>query len=125
MLIFVLMEAFCVPYPSGIGTHTFLNMDHLRLGSHSKVMSLSGHKKTSLFYVSTASLDLQGISGAIRILGILLFPLKKLISSSEQLVKSNMKVNYSIILLFKAKEYIDNSISNHMLCLQYDLFILL
>lgn len=45
MLIFVLVAVFCVPYPSGIDTHTFLNMDHLRLGSNSKVMSVSGHKK--------------------------------------------------------------------------------
>lgn len=53
-------------------------------------------------------------------------PFKKLIiSSSEQVVKSNVKVNYSIILLFKAEEYKDYSISNHMLCLRDDLFILL
>lgn len=41
-------------------------------------VTLWAQEDMSLFYVSTASLDLLGISGAIRILGILLVPLKNL-----------------------------------------------
>lgn len=109
MLIFVLTAALCVPYPWGIGTHTFLNMDHLRLGSNSKVMSLSGHKEKCPYstrvplpqtHISSISSLLEERSESF-IPFFPSFPLKK-IHCKEQVVKSNMTVNYLIRFVFIA-----------------------
>lgn len=113
MLIFVLTAALCVPYPWGIGTHTFLNMDHLRLGSNSKVMSLSGHKKKCPYstWVPLHQTHISSISSLIEersesFYSFFSLPFlkkkKKKIHCKEQVVKSNMTVNYLIRFVFIA-----------------------